>query len=202
MAMMERGHNDIDRQSTRSGAGPTDAALVVAARSGAEWAAEALFHRYAGMVNALAYRLVPWETEADDLVQDSFLYAFNKLEGLREPQAFCAWLKSITVRTATKRIRRRRLLSKLGLSTSRPVDLDAIVSPAAPPDATAELRKIYSRMTALNAEHRVSLILSRIEGWSIPEIARQTGVSEGTVKRRITRARCLLDEAEPKRSAR
>ena len=53
---------------TVSGAGPSDAALVVAARAGEHWATEALFHRYVRTVNRLALRLMGRDVDVDDLV--------------------------------------------------------------------------------------------------------------------------------------
>src|SRR5436305_8085486 len=83
---------------TKSGAGPTDAALVVAARAGESWAQEALFRRHARMALGLAHRLLPQDNEVDDLVQDCFVSALNRLASLDNPQAFAAWLGSIVVR--------------------------------------------------------------------------------------------------------
>src|SRR6478609_7596172 len=90
---------------TRSGAGPTDAALVLAARAGELWAQEALFQRYSRMVLALSQRILAGRDDADDLAQDAFVYAFTRLDTLQNPQAFHAWLRSIVVRTASKRLR-------------------------------------------------------------------------------------------------
>src|SRR5262245_12312653 len=56
---------------TRSGAGPTDAALVVAARAKERWAQEVLFRRHAPRLNGLAYRVLGRDDEIDDLVQDT-----------------------------------------------------------------------------------------------------------------------------------
>src|SRR5207248_3556465 len=100
---------------TKSGAGPSDAALVVAARAGDAWAQEALFRRHARMAIGLAHRLLPHDNEVDDLVQDCFVSALRRLASLDNPQAFAAWLGSIVVRAVGKRLRRRRLLSRLGL---------------------------------------------------------------------------------------
>ncbi len=81
------------RPITRSGAGPTDAALVVAARAGELWAQEALYQRYARMVLALSQRILAGRDDADDLAQDAFIYAFTRLDTLQNPQAFHAWLR-------------------------------------------------------------------------------------------------------------
>lgn len=179
-------------QATRSGAGPTDAALVVAARGGEAWAQEALFRRHARMAFGLAHRFLPRDLDTDDLVQDSFLYAFQRLASLENPQAFAAWLGSIVVRTAGKRLRRQRLLTRLGLRRFEPIDLDAIVSRAAPPDAAAELRALYAVLEAFPPDERIALLLRRVEGFEIPQIATYMGISQSTVKRRLGAAEARL----------
>jgi len=179
---------------------PTDAALVLAARAGEEWAREALFRRYARLALSLAYRLLPYDADSDDLVQDSFLYAFERLDGLSNPQAFQAWLCSIVVRTAGKRLRRRKLQVRLGLLRSEPIDADLVVSPSAPPDVAAELRAVYGLIEQLSVEERIALVLRRVERLEIPEIAEQMGISVKTVyskKHKIqARLQALLVEAQ------
>jgi RNA polymerase sigma-70 factor, ECF subfamily len=182
-------------QPTRSGAGPSDAALVLAARAGEEWAREALFRRYARLALGLAYRLLPVDADIDDLVQDSFLYAFERLDRLSNPQAFQAWLSSIVVRTAGKRLRRRKLQVRLGLLRSDPIDADEVISRTAPPDVAAELRAVYGLLERLSVEERLALVLRRVEKLEIPEIAEQMGISTSTVKRRLNAAEARLTRA-------
>jgi RNA polymerase sigma-70 factor, ECF subfamily len=179
-------------QQTQSRAGPTDAALVVAARAGEAWAQEALFRRYAPMVNGLAFRLMPGHPDRDDLVQDCFIQALDRLDSLQNPQAFAAWLSSIVVRTAHKRLRRSRLLTKLGLRRTTPIELDQLASRTAPPDVVSELRAIYAAVERLPAQERIALVLRRVEGLSIPEIAEIMNISEATVKRRLGTAEASL----------
>jgi RNA polymerase sigma-70 factor, ECF subfamily len=174
---------------------PTDAALVLAARAGEEWAREALFRRYARLALGLAYRLLPHDADIDDLVQDSFLYAFEHLARLSNPQAFQAWLSSIVVRTAGKRLRRRKLQIRLGLRSHRPVDVDEVVSRTAPPDVAAELRAVYTLLETLPVEERIALVLRRVERLEIPEVAEQMGLSISTVKRRLNAAETRLSQA-------
>jgi RNA polymerase sigma-70 factor, ECF subfamily len=181
--------------STKSGAGPSDAALVVAARANEQWAKEALFRRYVSMVNGLAYRLVGRDADLDDLVQDSFAEAWRSLGHLDAPQAFGAWLGSIVVRTAHKLLRRRRLLTRLGLRRPDPVLLEQLVSAGAPPDARAELLSIYRLVESLPSTTRVAFVLRRVEGLPLEEIASLLGVSLATVKRRVTDAEQRLQEA-------
>jgi RNA polymerase sigma-70 factor, ECF subfamily len=184
---------------TRSGAGPSDAALVVAARAGESWAQQALFARHGRMVLGLSQRVLAGREEADDLAQDAFLYALTHLHTLQNPQAFASWIATIVVRTASKRLRTRRLLVRLGLRRSEPIDVEAIVSTTAPADAAAELRRLYGRLSEFPAEERVALVLRRVEGLELTEIAAQMDLSLATVKRRIASAEKRLDpEGETK----
>jgi RNA polymerase sigma-70 factor (ECF subfamily) len=169
---------------------------VVAARAGESWAQQALFARHGRMVLGLSQRVLAGREEADDLAQDAFLYALTHLETLQNPQAFAAWIATIVVRTASKRLRSRRLLVRLGLRRTAPVDVEALVSPAAPADAGAELRRLYARLAVFPAEERVALVLRKVEGMELTEIAEHMGLSLATVKRRIVSAeRRLASEA-------
>jgi RNA polymerase sigma-70 factor (ECF subfamily) len=180
---------------TRSGAGPTDAALVVAARAGESWAQEALFRRHARMALGLAHRLLPHDDEVDDLVQDCFVSALKRLSSLDNPQAFAAWLGSIVVRTVGKRLRRRRLLARLGLRAPEEIDPDAIAAPSVPGDVAVELRRVYAIVTRLPVQARVALLLRRVDGLELPEIARRMGLGLSTVKRRLKTAEEFLERS-------
>ena len=186
--------------ASRSAAGPSDAALVVAARAAEPWAREALFRRYAPMASGLALRLMGRDADLDDLVQDSFVSALRGLDGLKEPGAFAGWLRVIVTQTAHKVLRRRRLARRLGLYHPEPLDVDALVSRDAPPDAMVELRAIYGILEDLPARVRVPLVLRRIEGHSLDEVARLVGCSLATAKRAIAEGERRLQEAmEPDR---
>ncbi len=183
---------------TLSGAGPSDAALVVAARAGEDWASEALFHRYVRTVNRLAFRLLGRDTDVDDLVQESFAQAFTGLARLDEPGAFGSWLSAIVARTAYKMIRRRQLLRRLGLlGREEPIDPETVISRTAPPDVAAELRAVYQALHRLPAALRVPLVLHRVEGMELQEVAAIVGASLATVKRRIAQAEETLASPAP-----
>jgi RNA polymerase sigma-70 factor (ECF subfamily) len=170
------------------GSEATDAALVAAAAAGDLAAKQALFQRHAPMVNRLARRLLGPGVDANDLVQDAFVEALLGIDRLKNGQAFEAWLCAIVVRTANKLRRRRRLLERFGLLRRQPVEMDAFCSPTAPPDVAAELRAIYALLGTLPAEVHLALVLRRVEGLSIEQIAEQMRLSTSTVKRRLTAA--------------
>ena len=171
------------------GPAPSDSDLVAAARAGEPWAVDALFQRYAPMVNGLALRLMGRRDDVDDLVQDCFVEALSNWRKLREPSAFSGWLKSIVVHRAAKLIRRRQIAAKIGLGRARlTIDVDALIAPAVPADVATELRAVYQRVQELPADLRTVLILRRVEGYSLDEIGQITRVSLATVKRRLAAA--------------
>lgn len=168
---------------------------MLAARAGESWAQKALFQRYARMVTALAQRMLIDRHEADDLVQDVFVHALERLDSLENPQAFASWIGSIVVRTASKRLRKRRLLQRLGLVRGTPFDLETVVAPDTPQDAAAELRVLYGIVDRLPTEERMALLLRRVEGMEIAEIASAMAISVATVKRRLSAAEARLHRA-------
>jgi RNA polymerase sigma-70 factor (ECF subfamily) len=185
--------------------GPSDAALVVAARAGEDWAREAIYRRYAGLAFGMAYRLLGRDHEIDDLVQECFAQALASLHRLDDPQALGSWLAALVVRTTHKMLRRRAVATRLGLRTpADPLDVDALVSPNAPIDVQAELRAIYRTIEKLPTRARIALVLRRVEGMSQEEVARTMGVSVSTAKRLLAdgeeRLRSALRDPTPGRS--
>ena len=171
----------------------TDAVLVTDALAGDGKAKEALFRRYVGMVSGLSLRLLGRDAELEDIVQESFSVAFGALHKLERPQAFAAWLSSIVTRTTIATIRRRRLLSRLGLLRGEPVQVETLIAPTAPPDIAAELAGVYRLVADLPLKERVVLVLRRVEELSLQEIVEQTGWSLAAVKRALVRAEARLE---------
>jgi RNA polymerase sigma-70 factor, ECF subfamily len=181
-------------------ASPSDGMLVLEARQGVTAAQEALFRRHVRRVVGLAHRLLSGSGEdTDDLVQDAFVQALNKLGELREPEAFGGWLGQIVVRMASKRLRRRRLLTRLGLLRTEEVDLDAFSVPGLPQDKVMELREMYQDLLGFPAEERIALTLRRIEGMETEDIANSMGLSASTVKRRLKRAEGRIERLRERR---
>lgn len=174
----------------------SDAELVAKARAGAPGAEEALFRRHAPRMLGLARRLLGRDDEVEDLVQDAFLAALRSLRKLAEPEAFGPWLNGIVVNRARNLLRRRRMLGRLGLLRTESVTDDLPVAAGAPPDVAAELRRVADALRGLPPEERIALILRRVEGCTVPEIAALMQVSESTVKRRLEGAERLFATVE------
>jgi RNA polymerase sigma-70 factor (ECF subfamily) len=171
--------------------------LVVRARAGEVSAQQQLFDRHVQLVAGLVRRLIPDQPDLDDVVQDVFVRALESLPRQRDADAFAGWLRSITVHVVRNRLRRRRLLRRLGLvpRAEAPDDerLLTLVSPSAPPDVLVELRAVYRVVSRLEPNARTALILRRVEGLTVPEIAEELGCSLSTTKRWIAAAETQLD---------
>jgi RNA polymerase sigma-70 factor (ECF subfamily) len=169
-----------------------DGALVAAARQRDLGAQEALFRKYGLMVNRLCFRLLGSREDLDDLVQETFMRAFGSLKTLDKPEAFRGWLAEIAVRTAHNLIRRRRLMARLGLRTSRPMAVEDLIAPAAPLEAMLALAAIYRIVQRLPSKARIALVLRRVEGRQLDEVAQLMGASLASVKRWLAHADRVL----------
>lgn len=169
--------------------GPADITRLVLAAQRQDRAAFAeLYALYARMVHGLLLARVP-RTAVDDLVQDVFLQAMQRLPELREPQAFGGWLASIARHRATDHFRR----------TAPTVDLPDNL-PAAEVDRTPALA-VLATIRALPEAYRETLMLRLVEGMTGPEIALRTGLTEGSVRVNLHRGMKLLRERLDGRSA-
>ncbi|MCB9596277.1 MAG: RNA polymerase sigma factor [Sandaracinaceae bacterium] len=174
--------------------GPSDEALVARALEGDSWAEEALYRRHVRRVSDSATRVLGRSTEAEDVVQETFLKAFSKLDTLRDAALFERWLVRIAMNKVRGRLRKRKLLRSLGLD--RTVDdatLERFATPTTPPDVRAELARIDAILRELAPTHRMAWMLHEVEGWSLPETASACDCSLATVKRWILKAKVRID---------
>jgi RNA polymerase sigma-70 factor (ECF subfamily) len=180
---------------------PTDAELVDACREGRADAFRTLIERYQDRVYNAVYRMVELEEDARDIVQETFIKAYENLPRFRGDAALYTWLfriavnQTLTFRRKTKRLR-----------LVQPLDEDPEVSLAGsqaerlvdPPEAALEQqdreRLLAEAMGALDPDHRAAIVLRDVEGLDYVTISDILDVPPGTVKSRIHRARLLLRE--------
>lgn len=166
----------------------SDSELAGRLLAGEPWAREAFYRRYVKAVWCTALRLVGNRSDADDVVQDTFVEALRDVHKLREPDRMRAWLLQITVHQAHRRFRKRKLMRKLGLE--RPSDdglLESLAKSGASAEARAELACIDRVLGRVSANQRFAWMLRHIEGLSLEEVAQACDCSLATAKRRIAR---------------
>jgi len=167
--------------STVTGLHFEEAALVRAAQGGDRAAFGALYEQYARMVHGILLAHVSFG-DAEDLLQDVFIRAMEKLHTLREPCAFGGWLAAVARRAATDAHRR-----------NRPVEDLQDWTVAARPDERAF--QVLDAIRALPKAYRETLMLRLVEGMTGPEIAARTGLTPESVRVNLCRGMKQLRQA-------
>lgn len=168
----------------RGPSAPDDAELVRRALTGDRWAEEALYHRHVRAVTGVTIRLLGRTAEAEDVVQDTFVSALERLQQLRDPAMFRAWLLRIAVHHVHRRFRRRKLRRTLGLQDGvDDASLRELAAPGQSPETRAELQKLDVALAGLPSRHRVAWMLRHVEGLRLREVATVCDTSLATVKR-------------------
>jgi RNA polymerase sigma-70 factor, ECF subfamily len=184
----------------------TDEELVARARTQDFGAFEQLVERYEDKVYRLAFRFVRNETEAKEIVQDTFLSIWRKLDTFKGDAQFGSWLYRVAANAALMRLRSQRRHPEVS-TEELPVDfLDTYGHLPAPGDNWArrpddelqsdELRRrIQSAVDDLPEIYRTVFLVRDVEGLSTEETAEVLGISVPTVKTRLHRARLALRQA-------
>lgn len=164
--------------------------LVARAQAGEVDAFEALYRAHVKRVYALCMRLAGDPDEAQELVQDVFVRAWEKLEQFRFESAFSSWLHRLTINVVFGTWRSR------GRQRSRVVAIEDAGTVAEPqhepqPRLAIDLERAIAQ---LPRGARTVFVLYEIEGYPHAEIARLMGLAEGTCKAQLHRARRLLRE--------
>ncbi|BAP17563.1 MAG: sigma-70 family RNA polymerase sigma factor [cyanobacterium endosymbiont of Epithemia adnata isolate EadnSB Bon19] len=160
-----------------------------------------LLNRYQSHVDRILYHLAPdWQDRAD-LAQEVWIRVYRNIKRLKEPVKFRGWLSRIATNLFYDELRKRKRVSHpISLDAPRRVDDGEIewdiVSDYPSPDDDLATREFYDRLKVAIADlpeaFRTTIVLREIEGMAYEEIAQMTGVSLGTVKSRIARARTKL----------
>jgi RNA polymerase sigma-70 factor (ECF subfamily) len=176
---------------------PTEAELISAARNGDSASFEPLIKKYQGRVFATARRYARRESEVEDIVQEVFIKAFQKLDGFRGEAPFEHWLMRVAVRTCYDFLRshqrnRETAFTELSEPESDWLDRFVVEPDNASEDAEAARQLIEKVLSRLSPPARLVITLLEIEEKSVREIAEMTGWSVPLVKVRAFRARAEM----------
>jgi len=167
--------------------GGNDAGLVRAAQLGDVAAFSALVERHWRRLVGLA-RSVVGDLDAEDVVQDTLVTAWDRLSSLREPAAFRSWLMRSVARSAVRRARRRAWLQPLS----------SLAEPAAPVgegcDGAIHVEQLLRRLAP---RQRAVMHLTVVEGMSDSEIGDAMGIDAASVRSHRRRAREALRRLLP-----
>ncbi len=161
------------------------------AQRGEAAAFEQLYHRHVGRVNMLCYRLTGDKNLSEDLTQESFIKAWERLPQFRGESTFGTWLHRLVVNVALgeRRQSERRQARIIAMD-----DLASLPNATHTPQPETAL-DLEQAIAALPPGARAVFVLHDVEGYRHEEIAQMTGVAIGTSKSQLSRARTLLKEA-------
>jgi RNA polymerase sigma-70 factor, ECF subfamily len=163
-------------------------ALIERARGADASAIRALYDTHVDRIYRLTYRLTGVEHLAREVTQDTFVRAFASIGGFRGDSAFGTWLHTIAVSLSLNEIRRR----KRERARNAPLD-DAIALAESAPHSDPLLReKLMEAVNDLPEGCRTVFMMHDAEGYTHQEIAAALGVTEGTSKAQLARARGKL----------
>ena len=160
-----------------------------------------LLRRYQTQVDRVLYHLAPDWSDRADLAQEVWIRVYRNINRLQEPAKFRGWLSRIATNLFYDELRKRkRVASPLSLDAPRLLadgEMDWEIAGDTPsPDEEMTTREFYEQLREAIADlpevFRTTIVLREIEGLAYEEIAEITGVSLGTVKSRISRARSRL----------
>lgn len=180
---------------------PTDQQLVSMAKAGDKDAFSVLVERHESKIYGLCLKMLGNPEDAEDVLQEVFIKAFQALPGFREEARFSTWLYRIAHNACLMRIRKKKLET---VSLDRPLDVEEgqiqrdVTDWSTDPRTdvmSEELSSVLTRhINELSPDNRIVFVLRDIHGLSTDDTADVLGLSVPAVKSRLHRARLYLRE--------
>ncbi len=166
----------------------TDRELVNAVVAGDKAAFAELVHRYEPLARAAAIAILHDSHLAQDVLQESLLQAYRKLDQLTDGNRFGPWVLKITRRQALRTRRRARTVDTT-------LDVNACAAPAASNGRLDEQsRRLLDAVQRLPDHEQMAVVLHYFQSYKVETIAQMTGRSTGTVTKQLSRARRRLEQ--------
>lgn len=149
-----------------------------------------IYNRYYKAMYNVAFRIVKNSFEAEDIMQDSFLLAFTKLETLKDVSTFGAWLKRIVINNSIHHYKKQSKRNETALDDilykieddSEGVNSDDQFS-------NLKVKQVLSTLKTLKDNYRIALTLNLIEGYDYEEISEIMNISNANCRTMISRAK-------------
>ena len=158
-----------------------------------------LVRRYQDRLYHTVYRLVGNAEDAQDVVQEAFLNAYQSLDSFKGDALFFTWLYRIAVNTAISLKRKQRVVLRIDAGRNgepgiEPLDPSEVSRPGHALEQAEQETRIQRALARLSAEHRAVLVMKDMEGQKYEMMAEVLGVPIGTIRSRLHRARLELRE--------
>lgn len=150
---------------------------------------EELYRRFSPRMYAVCLRYAGNAEEAEDILQEGFVKVFKKLDSFRKEGSFEGWVRRIFVNTAIEHFRRKRYLMPVTEKEENTIEgkYTSVL------DELAE-KDILALVQELSPGYRTVFNMYVVEGYTHKEIADMLGISEGTSKSQLSRAKVILQD--------
>lgn len=168
-----------------------DYELIEACRINDRSAQVRIYDMFSNTIFNTCARIVDNSADAEDVMQESFIEAFRKIDSFRGEGEFIGWLKRIAINNSINFIRKQRRIVSLdeaNLDIPNPSEGEAEISE----NIFCQVEEIRNAMDQLNAKYKVVLSLHLLEGYDHEEIAEILGTTNGNVRTRYSRAKQKL----------
>ena len=179
-----------------------DTQLIQRVLDGDDTAFSALVKKYQRSVHALAWRKIGDYHIAEDITQDTFLKAYQRLSTLKKPQRFASWLYVIAANHCSTWLRKKRLWTQ-SLEDTNSAQFEKatysghVIEENERTTAEAQREVVKKLLAKLKESDRTVITLYYLGGMTYEEISEFLGVSVAAIKNRLYRARRRLKEEEP-----
>jgi RNA polymerase sigma factor (sigma-70 family) len=187
------------------GGAAMDQQLVARVADGDQTAFESLMRKYNGRLFRIARAILKDDSDAEDVLQDAYLDVYRHIQDFRGDSQVGTWLTRIVINQALMRLRKEKRRSVIvpfrGVRTDEVErgEADVVDDRAESPASRvlrAEIRRILERrIDELPLSFRTVFVMREVEDMSVQETAECLGISPGTVRTRLFRARGLLRES-------
>ena len=166
--------------------------LVVECKQGSKKACYELYSLYSKAMLNVAFRILDSMDEAEDVLQESFLDAFNKVKDFRQETTFGLWLKQIVVNRSINLLRKRKI--EWVNMESEQLENIADEEGCDDEDTQYKVAQVKQAMQLLPEGYRVVLSLYLLEGYDHEEIGQILNITENTSRTQFLRAKRKLSE--------
>lgn len=163
--------------------------LILKSQEGDRRAQNELFKLYADAMYNICRRMMGDDDDAKDVLQDSFIHAFTKINTLRNVDTFSAWIKRIVINHCINELKRKSILTK---DIENEGDIAEVEAFEVHHDAKVEARKILKAIDKISEGCKTVLNLYLFEGYDHKEIAEILSISESASKAQYSKAKAKV----------
>lgn len=174
----------------------SDEEVIARVRAGEIELYEIIMRRHNQRLYRVARSIVRDDNEAEDVMQDAYVRAYEHLDQFAGESKFATWLTRIAVHEALRRARRHNRFQEMAPGEPEGQNMDTFKTTSPDPEQQAQRQELETLLETaietLPVTYRTVFMLREIEGLSTTETAESLGLREETVKTRLFRSRALL----------